>query len=75
MKYTKGINYIFINPYQGFPVFLSEPDKPPINGSDVKMNIGGKMKDCFFQDGVVTFTSSTDAPQEDTKTLYLTYET
>ena len=74
MKYTKSISYICVNPYQGFPIFLTTPDVPPQSGTDVKMNINGKLKDCYFEEGVVTFINSNDAPQQDTTSLYLIYE-
>lgn len=74
MQFTKSINYIFINSYQGFPIFLTGVDVSPKNSSDVKMNIKGKIKDCYFEDGILTFASSRDAPQEDTTLLYLIYE-
>ena len=74
MMYTKSISYIYISPNQGFVIFASLPNPPPKSGTDVKMNIKGKPKDCYFENGMVEFNRTSDAPKEDTKSLYLTYE-
>lgn len=74
MMYTKSIDYVFIDSYQGIAIFLTDVDESPKEGSTVRLILKGIRRDCIFSQGILTFQSSKDAPQSDTKGLYLSYE-